>query len=891
MARRQRGPVGVSRRRAGAAGRRPWPLRGYLAGLIALFLLAAVGGAWSGWVQADHEALSAAGSDAQHSARLAARQVGEALAVVRGTVAQFAGSPGARQVMTAAPQRCQLAFSLGTATGAGHLDVLRPNGTVACSSRPPGGGADDGYRTARWLGPAAGAAQLLAPVLDGRTGRQAVLISAPVGRVGVVAAFVDLAALGEWTGQLFAGPRQLEFLLTTGAATILTRSPAGERWAGGSTRGSRFAVAAGGGDGRDVTGLRRVYGQATVDGAGWSLYAGASRAASLAAAHRLARRQAVLAAVGLLAGLLATLLVYRRITRPIGQLRRAVRAAARGEAGGPVTVPGPREVAELGAEFGGLLAAVDRELGERRRAEETAREHERNYRQMFDTSPYPMYLCEPDSLAIIEANDAAVAYYGHSRPVLLGKRVTDLCPPEDAEAVVAAIAAAGPVERGRPQRQVKHDGTVAAVTVTSHLVSFAGRKARCAVIEDITEREHLERRLRQSERLESLGQLAGGVAHDFNNLLGIILGYAALCAADVETAGNDPACPTLHEDLLQIVSAGNKATALTRQLLAFARADAVAEPRVLDLNAVVADIHKLLARTLGEDVALLLRLADQPCMVRADPGRLEQVLMNLAVNARDAMPAGGTLTIETEPLTVDEHYAAGHPGVQPGRHIRLQVSDTGSGMSQATLERAFEPFFTTKPTGHGTGLGLATIYGIITQAGGQARIYSEPGHGTTVTALLPATDEASGTAAAPPAAPDPGNGQTILLVEDDANLRALTERILTRHGYTVLAATTPAEALHLVTAHRGIELLLTDVVMPGMDGHTLATAIHELRPTVAVIYMSGYTQTVLAARSTLPAGTTLLNKPVTAHHLLTAVAGGLTGGRRPAAATRPGRMP
>jgi PAS domain S-box-containing protein len=310
----------------------------------------------------------------------------------------------------------------------------------------------------------------------------------------------------------------------------------------------------------------------------------------------------VVAAIGLLAGLLATLLVYRQITRPIGRLRAAVRvAAATGDLETAVTVSGPREVNDLGTEFAGLLATVDRELAERRQAEEAAREHERNYRQMFDASPYPIYLFDVETLRIEAVNDAAVGYFGHTRDRLLDMTVTDLCPVDDAAAVAQAIAAAAPVERGRRLRNVKHDGTVTDVDVTSHLTSFAGRKVRCAVVDDVTEREHLQRRLRQSERLESLGQLAGGIAHDFNNLLGIINGYASMSADDVsEMADGDPAWRRLHADLLEIVAAGDRAAGLTRQLLAFARADAVAELRVLDLNTVVADVEKLLRRTLGE---------------------------------------------------------------------------------------------------------------------------------------------------------------------------------------------------------------------------------------------------------------------------------------------------
>ncbi|MEV6636691.1 ATP-binding protein [Actinoplanes sp. NPDC051470] len=866
------------------AHRGQWPLRTYLAGLMGLFVLAGVISLGSGWALAERDGMSAARGDARYGARQAAEKIGENLTVVRSSVDAVASSPGAGQVF-ADPASCRLSFSLGGPDD-GHLDLLRPDGTVACSSHQLTGDDAAAYRRAPWLPAATRAQQVLGPVADGRTGRPAVLVSAPIPGLGVVVAFVDLVGLGATVADLFGGTRGLEFLVTTGdGGTVLTRWPDGPRWAGTAVRASRFGAPGAAGEGVDVSGLRRVYEQADVAGAGWHVFAGAERSAALTAGHRLAQRQAVIAAVGLLAGLLATLLVYRRITRPIGRLRAAVHVAARtGDLDRAVTVSGPQEVSGLGAEFAALLATVDSELGERRKAEEVAREHERNYRQMFDASPYPVYLFDVETLHIVAVNDAAVRYFGHTRDELLSMAVTDLCPVDDAALVAQAVSTAAPVERGRRLRHVKHDGTVTDVDVTSHLTVFAGRTVRCAILDDITEREQLQRRLRQSERLESLGQLAGGIAHDFNNLLGIINGYASMSAADVEvmTAG-DPAWSRLHADLLEIVAAGDRAAGLTRQLLAFARADAVTEMRVLDLNSVVVDVEKLLRRTLGADIILVTRLTPESRPVKADVGRLEQVLINLAVNARDAMPDGGTLTIDTDAVTVDEHYTAQHPGLRPGRYMRLQVSDTGTGMSKATLERAFEPFFTTKPTGQGTGLGLATIYGIITQAGGHAQIYSELGHGTTVATLLPITTDHAETAEKTEPVPVSGTGQTILLVEDDEGLRALTERILHRNGYTVRSAATAAEARELADAGDGINLLLSDVVMPGTHGPDLARDLRLDRPSLPVVFMSGYAESVLAARSALPPGAVLLNKPVSSYQLLSTISRVLEAGDRIAA--------
>jgi PAS domain S-box-containing protein len=633
---------------------------------------------------------------------------------------------------------------------------------------------------------------------------------------------------------------------------------------------TRFANAPGDREDRDVNGVRRVYGQAVAPTLGWRVHAGADRAATLTAAHRLVRRQGLILAAGLLAGLIATWLVYRRITRPIGLLSTAVRS------GTPAAIAGPREVMALSAEFNGLVAEVTRELDERRRAERAAHELELNYRQLFGSNPHPMYVFDAETLVFLEVNDATSSYYGHPRTTLLEMSITDLALPEDTAALVGTVAGAATVEQWGPMRQVKADGSVVTVMITSHLLSFQGRRARCAVVEDITEKEQLERRLRQSQRLESLGQLAGGVAHDFNNLLSIIIGYATMCAQDVEVLAHaEPAMQRLHADLGQILAAGDRATNLTKQLLAFARHDA-AQTKVLDLNTLVIGVEELLRRSIGEDVVMRVELTDEPWPIRADPGQVEQVLLNLAVNARDAMPTGGTLTIDTAPITVDEHYAAHHPGINVGRHMRLRVSDTGTGMSPETIERAFEPFFTTKPKGQGTGLGLATIYGILTRAGGTVQIYSEPGVGTTFTALFPATGEPTD---AVDAAPDidaaryqARDDETILVAEDEDSLRLLTERILARHGYTVLSAGDGEEALALAEQYPGrIDLLLTDVIMPRLGGHDVALRIQDSRPDLPVIYMSGYAEPLLATRSTLPEGVALLSKPATEHQILAAL--------------------
>src|SRR5450755_1186419 len=386
------------------------------------------------------------------------------------------------------------------------------------------------------------------------------------------------------------------------------------------------------------------------------------------------------------------------------------------------------------------------------------------------------------------------------------------------------------------------------------------------------ERAAAQDRLRHAERMESLGQLVGGIAHDFNNLLNVIAGFSDMLAEEIASlAAGDTRLDSMPGDIEQVRDAAQRAIRLTRQLLIFARSDVV-HPEVLSLNDIIAGLEQLLRRTLGEHITLNTAPCDELWPVKADAGQLEQVLVNLAVNARDAMPGGGKLTIDTANITVDETYAEGRAGLKPGRYARLRVCDTGTGMPPEVLARVFEPFFTTKPAGKGTGLGLATFYGIITGAGGYPQIYSEPGFGTTITGLLPATSDDAARSAAPPTAAPRGRGETILLVEDETSLRELASRILTRNGYQVRAALTAAQAPSIAgDTGQPIDLLLTDVVMPEMLGNEVASRVHAIRPALPVLYMSGYAQPILDTHGALAHQIDLLEKPFTEATLLTRI--------------------
>jgi PAS domain S-box-containing protein len=379
------------------------------------------------------------------------------------------------------------------------------------------------------------------------------------------------------------------------------------------------------------------------------------------------------------------------------------------------------------------------------------------------------------------------------------------------------------------------------------------------------EKGALEEQLNQMRRLDSVGQLAGGIAHDFNNILGVILNSAAFVAEDL-----DDDSPVL-EDVEEIRRSAQRAAALTRQLLIFSRRDVV-HPESLDLNEVVSELQRLLRRVLGEHILLATRFAPGLWPVTGDPGQIEQVLVNLAVNARDAMPGGGRIIIETSNIDLDEDYAAMHPRSIPGPHVLLSVSDTGVGMTREVARRAFEPFFTTKPKGEGTGLGLATVYGIVTDAGGTVQIYSEPALGTTVKVLLPV----SASQAVPPVEQRPSpratRGETVLVVEDEDSVRRVTRRILSKGGYNVLTATRGQEALEICErVDDKIDLLLTDVIMPEILGPELATRATELRPGLAVLFMSGYADQVVEHKAESGANIPFVEKPFTAETLLAGV--------------------
>ena len=514
------------------------------------------------------------------------------------------------------------------------------------------------------------------------------------------------------------------------------------------------------------------------------------------------------------------------------------------------------------------ILALCRDITERKRAEAALRESEEELRTILRTTMEGFSLADLQG-RYLEVNDTFCSMTGYSRDELLRMSVSDL--EADETGVEVATQLQRVIEEGKAQFERRHrrkDGTPMDVDISLNFLPIHGGRLVC-FIRDITERKHaeveraaLDAQLRQAQKMESIGRLAGGVAHDFNNILTGIGGYTELVLERLDAAS------PLREDLGEVQRLAKRAAGLTQQLLAFSRRQPL-EPRILNLNDTVADTSKMLKRVIGENIDFHFAPAPDLGNVRADPGQIEQILMNLAVNSRDAMLTGGKLTIETANIELDAEYAARHGAVTPGPYVMLAVSDTGCGMDAATKERLFEPFFTTKEKGKGTGLGLATVYGIVKQHGGNIWVYSEPGKGATLKIYLPRVAEAVSDVK-PAVEPETARGEEmILVVEDEAPVHAFAERVLKARGYAVVIARSAEEAERVFLEHgKTISLLLTDVVLPGVNGRVLYDLLKSKKPDLKALYMSGYADNAIVHQGVLDAGITFMQKPFTTETLV-----------------------
>jgi two-component system, cell cycle sensor histidine kinase and response regulator CckA len=512
---------------------------------------------------------------------------------------------------------------------------------------------------------------------------------------------------------------------------------------------------------------------------------------------------------------------------------------------------------------------------ERRRSEEALRKSEAVFRLLFSNNPLPTWMMDDETLQFIQVNDAAVRQYGYANREFVRMDMHKIS--VELQPSSRDSGPAGETSTGRYQGVCKHrkkDGKVFEVELTSHQFDYAGKRVRLVVAQDVSERHLLEQQLRQAQKMEAVGRLAGGVAHDFNNLLMVIKGHAELLMNSL------PPADRVSRKIAQIDRAAERATALTKQLLAFSRMQ-VLQPRVMNLNAVVEDMGKLLPRLIGEDIELSIRTAPDLGSIRADASQMEQIIMNLAVNARDAMPNGGRLFIETANAELDQTYNVTHPIVHAGHYVLLAVSDTGIGMDAETQAHIFEPFFTTKEAGKGTGLGLATVYGVVKQSGGFIWVYSELGKGMSFKIYLPRVDQPEENISAPNVSAEaPRGAETILLAEDEQDVREVAREFLESAGYTVVEAHDGSEALRLAGDDSlAVDLLVTDMVMPGMTGRELAQRIQALRPGLAAIFMSGYSEQTAAENTQSNGSMYLLTKPFSRSGILRVVREALNAAR------------
>ncbi len=595
----------------------------------------------------------------------------------------------------------------------------------------------------------------------------------------------------------------------------------------------------------------------------WGFVAKEDLAEAYGPIDALTRRIGWIALMVLVVAVVVSLAISRTLTRPLDKLVQVTQAVAAGNLNSKIDITRNDEIGALADSFRSMVASLKVRQHQVKVANAATEESAERLKRIYEAAQDAIFLIDPASNTIIEANPRASNMLGYSQQELAGMPISQIHPHDMGPLAKLwdIILQDGVGQSDELTCSTCQDESIP-VEITFSLVQIRERQYVLAMARDIAKRRQLEEQLRQAQKMEAIGQLAGGVAHDFNNLLTIITGYSELLQYRITDE-------TLKADIEQIHKAGERAAALTRQLLAFSRKQ-VLQPTILNINKIVIDTEKMLQRLIGENIELVTSLESLLGQVKADVGQIEQVIVNLVVNARDAMPDGGKLTLETANVDLSGIYTQRYLGLKAGHYIMLAVSDTGIGMDAKTQTRIFEPFFTTKGVDKGTGLGLATVYGIVTQSEGTIRVYSEPGQGTTFKIYLPQIEIGAlpGVENGSSAEALPYGFETVLLVEDESGVRKLAREILQQSGYSVLEADNGQQALKISQEYdRPIHLLLTDVIMPHMSGHELVENLSPIHPETKVVYMSGYTDKAIIQHDGLDPGVNFLQKPFSADML------------------------
>ncbi|HTF99576.1 MAG TPA: PAS domain S-box protein [Nitrospirota bacterium] len=700
----------------------------------------------------------------------------------------------------------------------------------------------------------------------GRTNNRPVLASAfPVFEAKGRMAAVVFAALGlDWIRERLNGiplPEKATLTIIDRDGTIIYRNPDNQAWIGKSIAGSGFSGLSLSGESSatevpGLDGVKRIYASAAVKGTGKSIFVRVGMSAQKTFAdinHQLARNLLVLLFIASLAAAIAWFGGEYFIMQRMNLLMKATEELSKGNLGTRVETSSVKdEISRLGNSFNSMAEALERRIAE-------CRNSEQEYRSLFEESKDAIFVSTPQG-RYLDINPAAVDMFGYSsreEMLRLDIRTDIFVNPEDRKRYEAELRKRGYVKDYELELKRKDGARITVLSTSTALCNANGDIiAYRGINHDITQRKKLEQQLLQAQKMEAVGQLSGGVAHDFNNILTAIMGYGNLIS--MKLAASDP----LHEYAEQILASSQKAAELTQSLLAFSR-KRVLNPEDVDINAIVLGMKGLLERVIGEDIKLTAVLSDHPLIIKVDKGQLEQALMNLATNARDAMPRGGRLEISTEEMHMDGAFIQNHHFGSPGTYAMMSVADSGTGMDKATQQRIFEPFFTTKEVGKGTGLGLAMVYGTVKQHDGFINVYSESGVGTTFFLYLPLMETAEAQSAAQPAAAVSSGSETILLVEDNGAVMQVMQTMLHKLGYSVIEASRGEGAIKLFREHAdSVQLVITDMIMPGMNGKDMARALKKIRPGVKVLYISGYTADILKQKGMEDEKLHFLSKPI-----------------------------